>query len=382
MHNNLLIVGNYSPGVGYAWNTIQEYFLALGTMFVGRGSRAYICYPEVDTSPEVFLSSGIGIVRFDFSSNDPLRLYRFLTERSIRTIYLTDRPVFSWKYLVARAAGVRTIVVHDRTSGDRDTPGLFKRWIKTALNRCPGLSADVAVAISDYVRKRLINVACFPECRTVRIWNGIDIEKFTPGPDDLVFERYPIPRDKKIVFASSRAAAYKGIPTLIEAARILVREEKRKDAAFLFCGDGPDLNHFRSLIIEKGLDGVFLCPGNAATTARLLRGVTVMVVPSLWQEGFGLSVIEGMATEKVVIASRVGGIPEIISDGRDGYLVPPGDSRALAVRIAAVLDDEDLRRTMGAAARRTVVARFNIENKKKELMDLFAGLETSGVGHA
>ena len=93
-----------------------------------------------------------------------------------------------------------------------------------------------------------------------------------------------------------------------------------------------------------------------------------MVVPSLWQEGFGLSVIEGMASGKPVIASRVGGIKEIITDYKDGFLISPGDSEALSARISEIVCDAELGRRIGLAARLTAEASFNIEEKKRELL--------------
>ena len=81
-----------------------------------------------------------------------------------------------------------------------------------------------------------------------------------------------------------------------------------------------------------------------------------------------------MACGKVVLASRVGGIVDIITDTEDGFLLPPGDSGNLALLLSRVLDDPPLREKMGAAARKTVIERFNIEDKKRELSRLFLDL--------
>ena len=377
--NNLLIVGHFSPGVGYAWNTISEYFLALGKMFLDFGNRAYIWYPRAEQIPEKFQDTGIEIMQYDFFNSNLVDLYRFIKKNAVKVVYLTDRPVFSFRYLICRLAGVKKIVVHDRTSGDRAVPGLLKKWIKKIINHYPILSADIAIAISEFVRQRLIRVNCFPEQRTVRIWNGIDIEKFKPGFDDFVFREFNIPRSKKIVFSYSRANRYKGIGVLIDTARILIHEKKRHDLFFLYCGDGHDLEHFRTLVRENNLTDYFLCPGETQSVDRILKGTHIVVVPSLWQEGFGLSVIEGMASGKPVIASRVGGIKEIITDSVDGYLVPPGDSRELAEKIGMILDNKDLHERVGSLARRTVINLFNIEDKKRELLQVFRSPETHEI---
>lgn len=360
--------------MGYAWNTITEYFLHLGRVFAESGEGAILCIPGNAAIPGRFRSSHLKVEMFDFWGSSLREIARYIRKRDIRIVYLTDRPVFSIRYLACRWAGVRRIVVHDRTSGERDVPGFLKGVVKSLVARCPLVSADRAVAISDYVSRRLETVSRFPKRRIVRIWNGVDVERFTPGEDDYVFEQFGIPKDRKVVFCYSRANRYKGIEVLIDAAETLVHGQNRQDVYFLFCGDGPDLESFRSRIRQKYLSDRFLCPGKVDSVARILKGVTAVVVPSLWQEGFGLSVIEGMACGKVVLASRVGGIVDIITDAEDGFLFPPGDSGMLALLLSRVLDDGTLRERMGLLARKTVLARFNIEDKKRELSRVFVEL--------
>jgi glycosyltransferase involved in cell wall biosynthesis len=371
---NLLIVGNFSFDVGYAWNTIMEYFMHLGEVFADRGGTATLCVPGSAEVPEKIRGSRIKVEQFDFGGVGLLELVDYLRKREIRIVYLTDRPVYSFRYLACRFAGVRRIVVHDRTSGERDVPGFLKGAIKSIIARYPLASADRAVAISNYVSRRLETVSRFPKSRIVRIWNGVNVKRFAPGADDFVFERFGIPKDRKVVFCYSRANRYKGIEVLIDAAEALVHGQNRKDAFFLFCGDGPDLEAFRSRVREKNLSEHFICPGKSDRVDRILKGSTAVVVPPLWQEGFGLSVIEGMACGKVVLASRVGGIVDIITDAEDGFLFPPGDSGNLALLLSGVLDDRPLREKMGTAARLTVIGRFNIEDKKRELSRLFLEL--------
>jgi glycosyltransferase involved in cell wall biosynthesis len=378
MQFRLLIVGNYPLDVGYAWNTITEYFLHLGATFAESGGGAILCTPGDGPIPERFRSSSLKVEAFDFWGSSLREIVSYIRDRKIRIVYLTDRPILSVRYLACRWAGVRRIVVHDRTSGERDAPGWLKGAIKSLVVRYPLASADRAVAISNYVSRRLETVSRFPKRRIVRIWNGVDVDRFSPGEDDYVFERFSIPKDRKVIFCYSRANSYKGIEVLIDAAETLVHGQKRQDVSFLFCGDGPDLESFRSRVRRKNLSDRFLCPGKVDSVARILKGVTAVVVPSLWQEGFGLSVVEGMACGKVVLASRVGGIVDIIRDAEDGYLFPPGDTGRLTSLLARVLDDGASREAMGAAARKTVIDRFNIEDKKRELSRLFLDLASQG----
>ena len=368
---NFLIVANFPSETGYAWKTIGTYFLSLAQMFSELGGKTLLCYPQVNSIPEPFKDSPIEIIEFDFFANDWIATFRFIKQQKIRTIYFTDRPTFSLKYIVSRLAGVRRIVVHDRTSGHRDAPGPLKKMIKRAIHRFPFFSIDLAIGVSDFVKNRLIKVACLPPSRVIRLHNALDIDKFKPAPDDLLQRQFNLSSATQVIFAHSRANRYKGIQTLIQAAEALVHKQGRRDVAFVYCGDGPDLEYFRGLVKEKHLSEHFFCPGRCRQIERLLRGAAVVVVPSIWQEALGLAVIEGMATAKPVVAARVGGIVEIISDGQDGFLFDPEDSKMLAHKLDMLLSDHNLQKRIGRAARATTVKYWNIRNRQIELNDIF-----------
>jgi len=368
---NILIVANFPSETGYAWNTIGEYFHSLGTMFIEQGRRAVLCYPKVNGTHELFRGSGIEIVEFDFFGSRLSSIFRFIQMHDIQILYLTDRPVYSFKYIASRLAGVKKIIIHDRTSGHRDVPGRIKRWLKTAIHKRPFFSVDLAIGVSDYVKNRLINVSCLPASRVLRVHNALDIAKFKPDPDDLLYRKFGISTEYKIVFSHSRANTYKGIQTLIEAADILVNQKNIKKVVFVYCGDGPDLEFFRGLVKKKNLIDSFLCPGNCDQIHRLLRGAAMVVVPSIWQEALGLSVIEGMASGKPVVAARVGGIVEIITDKQNGFLFNPQDSSELAEILATLLKDPALGERIGTAARESTVEHWNIRDRKIELNEVF-----------
>lgn len=370
--NNLLIVGNFSSDTGYAWRTIEEYFVALGEFFLEKGCRVLVCYPKVDEISDRIASAKLEVLEFDFAKSSLTGLYRFMKRHEIRVLYLTDQPVYSVKYLICRLAGVKRIIVHDRIAGGDDIPGPLKRTLKTLVNYYPLLSADRAVAVSEFIRQRLLGISCFPAGRTVKIWNGIDIERFRPVRDSFVFRRFGIPLTARIVFASSRADRKKGIPVLIEAADILINQKKIRDLYFLYCGDGYDLAYFKELVSRKGLEKIFICAGESQDVWRILAGVHVVVVPSVCQEAFGLSVVEAMACGRVVVASRIGGIAEIIRDGVDGHLISAGAVDTLAEKIADVLEHAEDQQRVGLRARRSVVEKFNISDKKQELVELFS----------
>ncbi|GIU85499.1 MAG: glycosyl transferase [Acidimicrobiia bacterium] len=158
-----------------------------------------------------------------------------------------------------------------------------------------------------------------------------------PGPD--------LPEPGLVVYAG-RLAPEKGVDVLVEAAAAL--PGARVDVA----GDGPARADLERLARDAGVTNVrFLGHLAAGDLARLLRRATVVAVPSRWYENQPLAVLEAFAAGRPVVASALGGIPELVEPGRDGFLVPPDDPRRLAATLARVLHDPALARAMGRAAR-------------------------------
>jgi glycosyltransferase involved in cell wall biosynthesis len=129
----------------------------------------------------------------------------------------------------------------------------------------------------------------------------------------------------------------------------------------------PQLRALRDSLSSR--EDIFLV-GYRADASSLIADADVCAVPSVWEEAFGLAVVEAMAQGKPVVASRVGGIPELVRDGVDGLLVPPGRPEALARALAQLLADPLRARRMGRAARKAVRGRFGLEEKLRRVLDL------------
>lgn len=370
---NLLMVGNFPSSTGYAWEFIGKCFVELGAYFVKRGQKVFLCFPLVNNAPESFIINNIEVIQFDFSNAGICGLFYFVYKRRIKVVYLIDRPTIHSKYFVLRLAGVRVLVVHHHTSGESNKSSTIRRIIKYVLNRSRFFSADSVITVSNYVRQLLID-AHVPAKKVVTICNGIDVSKYGVKDKTDPHSLFKIPRDKKIVFCCGRASFYKGIHIFIKAADVLVKKVKRADLAFVYCGDGPDLNHFKKIIHDLNLEDSFWCPGHVESIDRILPHTTVCVAPSICQEAFGLVVIESMASSVPVIASKVGGMAEIIDNGIDGYYVEPGDYNRIAEYIEVLVNDEDLRSKMGFLARKKATKFYDFNNTKKQLVRLFQKL--------
>jgi glycosyltransferase involved in cell wall biosynthesis len=366
---SVLFVANFPAGTGYAWNSIEAMFAGVAErLAAAHGLRTFVSYPAVHGIPENLAGTAARVVALDasFRSLASVRAVRaFVRREDVRIIYLTDRPVWHVAFPALRGAGVGHIVVHDRTSGHRDRPRGWRWAAKWLLVRTPGLTADTVVAVSDYIAHRQVAVRLLPVRRVVTIWNGVPAATCeNPASDDLR-TLIGAPADRLIIAAASRAVPEKGIAELMHAFDALYADWNgtAPQPILVFVGDGPSLAELQALrSVLPSRDAIHLV-GYQPKAAELVGSADIAVVPSLWQEAFGNSVIEAMARGRAVVATRVGGIPEIIEDGVSGWLVDPGDVAGLTRALRRLVDDPELRAVAGLAARERVATLFSRERQ-------------------
>jgi glycosyltransferase involved in cell wall biosynthesis len=157
---------------------------------------------------------------------------------------------------------------------------------------------------------------------------------------------------------------------LIAAMAVLVREGR--DARLRFAGDGSERNALRQDVENRGLSGHVSFEGNVNQDKLLdLYRESDTLAMSSFAEGVPVVLMEAMSMEIPCIAPWVNGIPEIITHETDGLLVPPGDAEALARALARLMDDAELRRTLGQSARRKILEKFDLRRNTEHLADVF-----------
>jgi glycosyltransferase involved in cell wall biosynthesis len=168
---------------------------------------------------------------------------------------------------------------------------------------------------------------------------------------------------RRVVFAG-RIVQPKG-------AEVLVRAAREVDAEFVICGDGRELPSLRRLAHELGIEERISFRGwlAAADLAVELANASLVAIPSLWPEPFGLVGIETLAAGRPVVASATGGVSDWLEDGVSGVLVRPGDVGALSLALNELLTDPARQQAMGAAGRETVAKRFSREQHVRKLAE-------------
>jgi len=188
--------------------------------------------------------------------------------------------------------------------------------------------------------------------------NGVDLSRFAT-PTRCAFRReFRIPPDAPLVGVVARLESEKGHRYLVEAWPAVLAGVP--DAWLAVVGEGSELEALRRRARALGVAGRVLFTGRRDDVSALTADLTVAVLPSL-REAQGISIMEAMARGVPVVATAVGGIPEVITSGVDGLLVPPADPAALVGAIIGLLGDPGLRQRLGHAGHRTVADRFSID---------------------
>jgi len=210
--------------------------------------------------------------------------------------------------------------------------------------------------------------------RTVHlIPNGVDVVRFHPSLDGgNIRDRMRI-QDKVVVFSLRSHEPRYGLEYLVRAAPIVAG--RIDDVVFVIGGDGSLRRYHETLARCLGVADRVIFPGSIPReqVPHYYAMSDIVVIPSV-QEAFGLSVTEAMACGKPVIGTSVGGIPDQITHGRNGLLVPPKDTGQLASAIIRLASDPALRRSMGAEGRRIVENRFDIRKRIAAISALYASL--------
>ncbi|MCX5841214.1 MAG: glycosyltransferase [Deltaproteobacteria bacterium] len=219
------------------------------------------------------------------------------------------------------------------------------------LEKITALFTDRIIALTDQERADHLRFHIAPEHKFTTIHSGTDLSLFNAALCDRskMKSELHIPPDDLVVGTVGRLTFVKGQIHLLEAAAKVLAV--RPDTTFVFLGDGELQPELRGRAVEMGVADRVRFPGWRPDAAAVMSVFDVFALPSL-NEGMGRVLVEAMALSKPIIASRIGGITDLVVHGKNGLLVPPRDANAIAEAILLLLGDEPRRKAMGGEGRR------------------------------
>lgn len=236
-----------------------------------------------------------------------------------------------------------------------------KRQICDAINKICIVKSDKVIAISSYVGKTVQKIYRVPENKVLVVYNSVDVKKFDVPlhePEQTI----------KLVFVG-RLIKVKGVQIALQA---LKRLPGNLSWQFHIVGEGTYLKELRQLTCELGLEEQVVFWGNRKDVPQVLSEMDIFLHVCTWEEGFGISIIEAMAAGKICVCSSSGAIPEIITNGEDGYLVEKENIAALAQLLTEIMTNQSAWKAIQLKAKRTA-AKYRVERFAHKLDGLVFG---------
>jgi glycosyltransferase involved in cell wall biosynthesis len=257
----------------------------------------------------------------------------------------------------------------------RDTCEILTPWQRRVQKAICRL-ADYVLVNADAIRRALIDQG-YRADRIRLIPNGVVAYPFTRRQNSAALRaELGVPPAARIVLVSSRLNRMKGLPYFLEAAAVVAA--RLQDVYFVVAGDGAERKKLEEYAFDLGIARRVLFVGFRTDVPDLLSQAAISVLPSL-SEGLSNSLLESMAAGVPVVATLVGGNPEVVDHGVTGLLAPPRDSFALAHAMLHLLENPDLAARFGAAGRQRAANVFSVERAVRETERLYTGLVESGA---
>lgn len=370
----LLLVANWDSNVGYAWWLMESYWIVLAEQYHPQ-HRILLAYPSISTVPATIQQSPLQPLVQDFGCTDPRSVWQqclFLRRNGVRVIYFSDRATWHWRYLLYRLCGVRLIIVHDHTPGERTPPRGLKRWLKSVVQRLPWITADGLIGATPYVRDRFIHIHCAPADRCFTAPNGLPpLKAMTPPSVHALFN---IPSDRRILVMVGRANRYKGIDFVLSCLAHL-KSRGHTVPHFLFCGDGPDLRHFQQQAEQLGVHRHVTFAGRRNDVPALLESCDIAIHPSQGEVGYSLSILEYMRAGLPVLVPDNPSVCGATRHGETGLIYERDNVDAACQALVQLLEQPDMCQRMGQQARQEVAQHYSLASTHTALLDAFRHID-------
>jgi len=358
------------------WQALDEFHFQLCAALMARGIQPVMIFAH-DPPPAYtarFETTGAVITALDYN----IGFYKYF--RGLRKIFrqynvqVIQSRGFNYLTLLwwmAYLNGVRRIIFVAGNSGVLRARS-WKKFLLRLITRIIMLPITKVVTVTKFVKQQLVDLS-IPAGRVLPIYNGTDLIRFSPNETAREAWRaeYGIQPGELVIASISYLRPYKYVHTLLEAFALLLR--RGLQAHLFIAGDGPLFDELQKLSQDLGIAGRVHWLGNFLMTEKLLQGSDIFVLASVG-EAFGNVLLEAMGCGVPAIASRSGGLPEVVEDGKTGFLAKPADPVDFADRIQQLAADPNLRREMSRRSVERARQCFSNQNTVGNYLKLYEAL--------
>lgn len=268
-------------------------------------------------------------------------------------------------FFAAKLCGIPTIAISRGWTWESRKIRFYE-----ALDRRFLRYVDHVVAVSAGQQEKILRCGV-PRDNISIIHNAINLEEISFPPEHTLRQQLGLPDDALIVASAGRLSPEKNYRSMIEAAnRVVVQNSK---VYFIIFGEGVLRSELEDLIVSTGLTGHFLLPGFRTDLQSIMHDIDIFMLPS-FTEGLPNVVLEAFAARKPVVATRVGGTPEVVQEGISGFLTRPDEITSMSKHVLALAGDPLLRRKMGTAGYDYVNNIFSFRQQTELYEKLYSSL--------
>ena len=255
------------------------------------------------------------------------------------------------------------ITAHGMDISNYENSPFFKRLITFSL-----INSNKAIAVSEDLAKKIELMGINNNLLTLR--NAVDINRFKPSKNIIMRHSNKIKDDELLILFIGNIEIFKGIFELLEAFQQI--NSNNKNVKLMIIGGGTKEHKIKNKVSKYNLDDYVIFKGEISpeTIQNYYQMADIFTLPS-YTEGLPMVVIEAMACGIPVVGSNAGGIPELVKDNVNGFLVPPKDVEILKEKLEILVDNDKLRKKFGKGALETVDDEFNIDKKVEKLKKIY-----------
>ncbi len=295
------------------------------------------------------------------------RLYRLIQEEKPVILHVWMFHANILGRIVGRLNRVPIVIISRRT---QNLDGVGREWMNRKLS---GWS-DATITVSECVRQVEIAQARTDPAKVITVHNGIEVDRYRQidaSVRDRIRRELKTPNEALVIASVGRLHPVKGFANLLTAVQSV--RARFPDVFLWLVGDGELRIRLEAQARQLGLDDVVVFTGTRLDVPEILTAVDIFTLAS-HVEGMPNAILEAMAAGLPVVATQVGGVPEIVVDGQTGLLVPPADNTALAQALLKLLEDVSLRQRFGLTGRQRVREQFDITVTRQKTVDLYGRL--------
>lgn len=358
---------------------VEAYARELSVQLGERGWLSVLCFLKEPPEP-VRRYLELPNVRIEVIEDSWRMRWRAVT--SMRRILRKHRPEtlhlhftgfigpYPW---LAKLCSVKQVFFTDHSSQPEGHVIQRAAFWKRSLARLVNLPMTRVITVSDYGYRCVAGRGLVPLDRIDMVYNSAELSRASNSRVSAAQFRtkHSIPENRTLVTQVSWIIPEKGIADLLAAARLVISQNP--SVHFAFVGEGRRRERYIRQATELGLEDHVTWTGQVddPMAEGVYAAADVVCQASRWEEVFGYVIAEAMSCSKPLVATRVGGIPELVEDGKSGFLVNRGDVRALADRILELAADRELREQMGRAGRRAAEAKFDLERNVARVVEAY-----------